>query len=183
MSRNSQDLKVDLTEEVADFQELGDELTNLDLKNAFVVDFDSKSNAITEPQALKIEESKQPFFSVQPTTIEAPNNDISQSVEVIECDENINYISEKLSIIPFGIIECQVPHIGTTYLELHADRNSIILFKCFFKTIRPKREYIIQAGDKFNIHKERISKEENNLLKLFIITDNQPNKSSISIVI
>ena len=42
--------------------------------------------------------------------------------------------------------------------HLHKDwtgneRKTIALFKCFFKTIRPKREYIIQAGDKFNIHK------------------------------
>lgn len=41
MSRSSQDLKVDSTEEVADIQELEDELANLDLKNAFAVDFDS----------------------------------------------------------------------------------------------------------------------------------------------
>lgn len=37
MSRSSQDLKVDLIEEVADFQELEDELANLGLKNVFAV--------------------------------------------------------------------------------------------------------------------------------------------------
>ena len=129
MSRSNQDFKVDLTEEAVDFQELEDELANLDLKNAFVIDCDSnKPNAITEPQTLKVEDFKQPFFSVLPATNEVLINDIPQVVEVIECDESINYISEKLSITPSGIIECQVPHIGTTFLELHADRNSIILF-------------------------------------------------------
>lgn len=129
MSRSNQDFKVDLTEEAVDFQELEDELANLDLKNAFVIDCDSnKPNAITEPQTLKVEDFKQPFFSVLPATNEVLINDIPQVVEVIECDESINYISEKLSITPSGIIECQVPHIGTTFLELHAGRNSIILF-------------------------------------------------------
>lgn len=46
----------------------------------------------------------------------------------IECPDSIIYLSECLQKLPYGIIECQFPRIGITYLELHTERNSIILF-------------------------------------------------------
>lgn len=67
-----------------------------------------------------IEQEKKPLF---PDIEETP-----QSIEVVECDENISHISEKWSETPCGIIECQVPHIGAIYLEMHSDRDSIIVF-------------------------------------------------------
>lgn len=66
--------------------------------------------------------------------IASSNKDISDStktsplVEVVECNETICHISEVWSSTPCGIIECQVPHIGATYLEMHSDRDSIIVF-------------------------------------------------------
>ena len=51
-----------------------------------------------------------------------------QSIELVECDKGISHISEIWSETPCGIIECQVPDIGATYLEMHSDRDSIIVF-------------------------------------------------------
>lgn len=45
----------------------------------------------------------------------------------VNCDENIKYISQKLSEVPSGIIECKVPEIGLIELECKAERHSIIL--------------------------------------------------------
>ena len=53
------------------------------------------------------------------------------------------------------------------------ERKAIALFKCFFKTKRPKNEYIILPDEYFQGHKERIDKGEDGLLKWFIITDAQ----------
>lgn len=47
--------------------------------------------------------------------------------EEIDCS-GITYISEKWHETPCGIIECQRPHIGAVYLEIHAERNSMIVF-------------------------------------------------------
>lgn len=66
------------------------------------------------------EQGKKPLHSNVKTT--------SQPVEVVECDEVVCHISEIWSSTPCGIIECQVPHIGATYLEIHSDRDSIIVF-------------------------------------------------------
>lgn len=57
-------------------------------------------------------------------------------------------------------------------------RKPITLFKCFFETERPKREYIIKSELSFKCHKDRIEKSEDDLLKLFIISDAQTNKKS-----
>ena len=66
------------------------------------------------------EQKRKPLHSNIKTT--------SQPVEVVECNETICHISEVWSSTPCGIIECQVPHIGATYLEMHSDRDSIIVF-------------------------------------------------------
>ena len=57
-------------------------------------------------------------------------------------------------------------------------RKPVTLFKCFFETERPKREYIIQSEIDFKQHRERINKEEDDLLKLFIISDTPANRKS-----
>lgn len=79
------------------------------------------------------EQEKKPLFS---------NTEIaSQSIKVVECDNSINYISEKWSETPCGIIECQVPHIGATYLEMHSDRDSIIVLPDESKASECSKEY------------------------------------------
>ena len=79
------------------------------------------------------EQEKKPLFS---------NTEIvSRSIKVVECDNSINYISEKWSETPCGIIESQVPHIGATYLEMHSDRNSIIVFPDESKASKCSKEY------------------------------------------
>lgn len=45
----------------------------------------------------------------------------------VKCDETITHISQKLSEIPSGIIECPIPEIGLIDLECKAERHSIIL--------------------------------------------------------
>ena len=64
-----------------------------------------------------------------------------QSIETIECDENTSYLNEKWKETPCGIIECQVPHIGTTYLEMHSDRDSIIVFPNENKAFECSQKY------------------------------------------
>ena len=66
------------------------------------------------------EQDKEPLFS----DIE----EVPQPIKEVECDKSISHISEKWSETPCGIIECQVPDIGATYLEMHSDRDSIIVF-------------------------------------------------------
>lgn len=80
-----------------------------------------------------IEQEKQPFSS---NIEEAP-----QSIKVIECDESVRYISEKWSETPCGIIECQVHHIGATYLEMHSERDSIIVFPDESRAFECSKEY------------------------------------------
>ena len=65
----------------------------------------------------------------------------SQFIKIIECDETINYLSDKWKESPCGIIECQVPHIGATYLEIHSDRDSIIVFPNEKEAYRCSKEY------------------------------------------
>ena len=64
-----------------------------------------------------------------------------QSIEVVECDKGISHISEVWNETPCGIIECQVPDIGATYLEMHSDRDSIILFPDESKAFECSKEY------------------------------------------
>ena len=52
----------------------------------------------------------------------------SQEVITIEYDSTVSHLSDKLDKTPHGIIECPIPDIGATYLELHTRRDSIILF-------------------------------------------------------
>ncbi|WP_099291455.1 hypothetical protein [Butyricimonas sp. Marseille-P3923] len=60
---------------------------------------------------------------------ETPDNILKeQEAIVIECTPTTSHLSERLNETPCGIIECPVPNIGATYLELHTQRNSIILF-------------------------------------------------------
>lgn len=80
-----------------------------------------------------VEQEKQPFSS----NIE----EASQSIKVIECDESVKYISEKWSETPCGIIECLVPHIGATYLEMCSDRDSIIVFPDESEAYRNSKKY------------------------------------------
>ena len=80
-----------------------------------------------------IEQEKQPL---------SPNiEELSQSIEVVEYGESIRYISEKWNETPCGIIECQVPHIGATYLEIHSDRDSIIVFPDESEALKCSKEY------------------------------------------
>ena len=58
--------------------------------------------------------------------------------------------------------------------HLHKDlsgkpRKTISLFKAFMNTFRPKTRYFILQNLRFTGHKNRIPKEENNLLRYFII--------------
>lgn len=60
------------------------------------------------------------------------------------------------------------------YYHLHLDftnkgRKLITLLRCFFKTNRPKKEYIILSKEKFTSHQKRISSSETNLLNFFNI--------------
>ena len=64
-----------------------------------------------------------------------------QSIEIIECDANISHLSDKWKETSCGIIECQVPHIGATYLEMHSDRDSIIVFSSENEAYRCSKEY------------------------------------------
>ncbi len=69
------------------------------------------------------------------------------------------------------IVEKMLPII---HYHLHKDLSSkkrkvISIFKNWVKANRPKNHYIVQTDDRFSSHKNRISKEENNLLKLFKI--------------
>ena len=65
-----------------------------------------------------------------------------QSIELVECDKGISHISEIWSETPCGIIECQVPDIGATYLEMHSDRDSIIVFPDENKAFECSKEYL-----------------------------------------
>ena len=80
-----------------------------------------------------IEQEKQPLSS----KIEK----VPPSIKVIECDESVRYISEKWSETPCGIIECQVSHIGATYLEMGSDRDSIIVFPDESEAYRNSKKY------------------------------------------
>ena len=80
-----------------------------------------------------IEQEKQPLSS----KIEK----VPPSIKVIECDESVRCISEIWNETPCGIIECQVPHIGATYLEMCSDRDSIIVFPDESEAYRNSKKY------------------------------------------
>lgn len=80
-----------------------------------------------------VEQEKQPL---SPNIEETP-----QSIEEVECDESTRYISEKWSETPCGIIECKMPHIGATYLEMYSDRDSIIVFPDESEAYRNSKKY------------------------------------------
>lgn len=64
-----------------------------------------------------------------------------QSIEEVECGKSISHISEIWNETPCGIIECQVPNIGAAYLEMHSDRDSIIVFPDESKAFECSKEY------------------------------------------
>lgn len=116
-----------------------------------------------------IEQEKQPFSS---NIEEAP-----QSIKVIECDESVKYISEKWSETPCGIIECQVPHIGATYLEMHSERDSIIVFPDESEAYRNSKKYSNSLYVSKEIGEEDISDYiQKQSRHKFIVTPNSASK-------
>lgn len=88
------------------------------------------SKEMTSTVFEKLEHKEKPLFSNAVVQDESSTNVASTScnIKVIEWDESVKYISEKWDETPCGIIECQIPHIGATYLEMQSNRNSIIVF-------------------------------------------------------
>lgn len=118
-------------------------LVRFSMLDAMLTSTDIPSNLSFKPQhsidssILSIpknkEQDREPLFSDIEETL--------KSIEVIECDKSISHISEKWDEIPCGIIECQVPHIGATYLEMHSERDSIIVFPDESKAFECSKEY------------------------------------------
>lgn len=64
--------------------------------------------------------------------------------------------------------------IPILHYHLHLDlpekgRKAITIFKCFINAKRPKKYYIVLPDKRYNLHKDRIANDENNLLKYFMI--------------
>lgn len=107
-----------------------------------------------------VEQREKPLFSAIETA--------SQPIEEVKCDDNISYLSEKRSETPYGIIECQVPNIGATYLEMYSDRDSIIVFPDESKAFECSKEY----QDSLYINKEKDLSDymQNHSRHKFIVT-------------
>ena len=92
----------------------------------------------------------------------------SQPIEEVKCDDSISYLSEKWNETPCGIIECQVPNIGATYLEMHSDRDSIIVFPDESKAFECFKKY----QDSLYINKEKDLSDymQNHSRHKFIVT-------------
>ncbi len=72
------------------------------------------------------------------------------------------YLNHEIASIMIPILHY---HLHQNYTLI--SRKVISLFKAFFKTIRPKKEYIILNDDRFKNHKARIGASDNNILRLF----------------
>lgn len=64
-----------------------------------------------------------------------------EKTDIIRCNKDIKYISQRLSSTPNGIIECKVPHIGAVYLEMHTDRDSVIIVPSKERALLYGKEY------------------------------------------
>lgn len=116
---------------------MSEELSGIDSIEGFSIDDLTLKEADKTPPKEKIANTL-PIIGKEKTV----NNIVtSQSIEIVECDENINYLSDKWKETPCGIIECQVPHIGATYLEMHSNRDSIIVFPDEKEAYRCSKEY------------------------------------------
>lgn len=116
---------------------MSEELSGIDSIEGFSIDDLTLKEADKTPPKEKIANTL-PIIGKEKTV----NNIVtSQSIEIVECDENINYLSDKWKETPCGIIECQVSHIGATYLEMHSDRDSIIVFPNEKEAYRCSKEY------------------------------------------
>lgn len=91
-----------------------------------------------------------------------------QSIKEVECDDSTSHISEKWSETPCGIIECQAPNIGATYLEMHSDRDSIIVFSDESKAFECSKEY--QNSLYINKEKDLSDYMQNHSRHKFIVT-------------
>lgn len=163
MSRSSQDLKVDLIEEVADFQELEDELANLDLKNVFAVDLDSLMHQLWE--------------------IRAGNNtafkNLNNTVMYWALDEEHPFkVAIRRSFTlnkSYSASETQDRLTPIVQYHLHKalkPRKYVALLKNMYATDRTSRnKYIIRSENPrgFKGHISRIAIKENNLLKYFML--------------
>lgn len=101
--------------------------------------FDSLDNAITDVESVKkTKKKRKSLFDIGTDDNNVPykkqqevfENNLSAKTgrhTTVNCDESIKHISEKLSEIPSGIIECKVPEIGLIDLECKVERHSIIL--------------------------------------------------------
>lgn len=116
-----------------------------------------------------IEQEKQPLSS----KIEK----VPPSIKVIECDESVRCISEIWNETPCGIIECQVPHIGATYLEMCSDRDSIIVFPDESEAYRNSKKYSNSLYVSKEIGEEDISDYiQKQSRHKFIVTPNSAGK-------
>ena len=122
--------------------------------------------------------------------------ELIQKLKKLNCGNSIGFKNLKKSVI-FWALEADHPlklavyeafRVGRKYTNheieekmnsivayhFHKDwtankRKSVSLFKCFFKTIRPRNEYIIQSSEIFSTYKNRIKKDENNMFKYFML--------------
>lgn len=163
MSRSSQDLKVDSTEEVADIQELEDELANLDLKNAFAVDLDSLLHQLWEIRA----ENNTAFKNLNNAVMYwALDEEHLFKIAIRRCFAlNKSYSASE--------IQDRLTPIVQYYLrKVLKPRKYVALLKSMYATDRTSgNKYIIRNENPrgFREHTGRIVTKENNLLKLFVL--------------
>ncbi len=100
---------------------------------------EESDNTITDVESVKeTKKKRKSLFDIGTDDNNVPNKKQQEVFEnnlsaktgrqtTVNCDENIKYISQKLSEVPSGIIECRVPEIGLIDLECKVERHSIIL--------------------------------------------------------
>lgn len=163
MSRSSQDLKVDLIEEVADFQELEDELANLDLKNVFAVDLDSLMHQLWEIRA----GNNTAFKNLNNTVMYWALDEEHPFKVAIRRSFTLNK-----SYSASEIQEILAPIVQYHLHKVLKPRKYIALLRSIYATDRTSRnKYTIREENPrgFKEHTGRIATKENNLLKLFIL--------------
>lgn len=145
---------------------MSEELSGIDSIEGFSIDDLTLKEADKTPPKEKIANTL-PIIGKEKTV----NNIVtSQSIEIVECDENINYLSDKWKETPCGIIECQVPHIGATYLEMHSDRDSIIVFPNEKEACRCSKECPNSLYVKEGTEKELLEYMQKNIRHKFVVT-------------
>lgn len=132
------------------------------------------SEEMTSTVSEKLEHKEKPLFSNAIVQDKSGTNVISTScnIKVIECDENVKYISEKWDETPCGIIECQIPHIGATYLEMQSNRNSIIVFPDESEAYKHFQKYpnSIYVKENKTTEEDLFTYIQNNTRHKFIVT-------------